>query len=300
MVTWNTRDISVQRLRELLDIDQGCELRLLVRDNASDDGTADAIRERVPEADLDAGQENLGFAAGVNTLLRRSDADWFFLLNPDASPDPGTIATLVATAERHPDAAAIAPRLEHPDGTLEHSTYPFPSLRVTAYQAFRWPRLDTQQADELMLDGAWMHDRERPVDWAFGTALLMRREAIADVGGLDESFFMYVEDVEWCWRAHKKGWRIWFDPKARVEHVGNVSGKQRYGSRRTATHVRNAYRFFRREHGIASTAVWWLLHVLATSRLLVEALVRRDAHGRRLWSEHLRAHLGSLLPSAHR
>src|SRR4051812_11260765 len=130
MVTWNSRDVTVDALERLLRSDQGCDFRLLVRDNGSTDGTPEAIRERFPDVEVDAGTDNLGFAGGMNRIIARSDAPWFFPLNSDAWPEDGCLATLVRAAEGHPTAAAVAPLLLRPDGTLEHSTHPFPSPRV--------------------------------------------------------------------------------------------------------------------------------------------------------------------------
>src|SRR5260221_7301807 len=152
VVTWNTAELTAEALRRLMDSDQGAALRLLVRDNASTDGTSDLLRERVPEAEVDAGSENLGFAAGVNTLLARSTAPWILLLNSDAWPEPGAIGRLVEAGRAHPRAAAVAPRLERPDGTLEHSTHPFPSVRVAATLAFARKRISHERAEELMLE----------------------------------------------------------------------------------------------------------------------------------------------------
>src|SRR6266702_2887491 len=118
VVTWNTAELTAEALRRLMDSDQGCSLRLLVRDNGSSDATPELLKERVPEAEVDAGSENLGFAAGVNTLLGRSSAPWILLLNSDAWPEPGAIGRLVDAARAHPRAAAVAPRLERPGGTL--------------------------------------------------------------------------------------------------------------------------------------------------------------------------------------
>ena len=160
---------------------------------------------------MQAGAENLGYAAAMNRLLDRSDGPWFLALNSDAWPEPGAVARLVAVAERHPRAAVVAPRLERPDGTLEHSTHPFPSVTVAAVTAVGlYKRLGHRRARHLLLEGAWSHDEARPVDWAVGAAWLMRREAVLDVGPFDESFFMYVEDLEWCWRARARGWEVCF------------------------------------------------------------------------------------------
>jgi N-acetylglucosaminyl-diphospho-decaprenol L-rhamnosyltransferase len=296
VVSWNTAKLTARALRTLLDSDQGCSVRVLLRDNGSTDGTPDVLKELVPEAEVDAGAVNLGFAAGVNTLIARSTAPWLMLLNSDAWPEPAALGALVQAAEQHPRAAAIAPRLERPDGTLEHSTFPFPSLRIAAIMAFRRQRLPEARADALMLEGAWKHDRPRRVDWAVGAALLLRREAIEAIGGFDEGFFMYVEDVEWCWRAANLGWEIWFEPGAVVRHVGNASGEQRYGARRTAAYMANTFRFFRREHGRVAAAAYRGLTVAGSALRYLSARRAHDGPGSAHWRGILAASMARLPP----
>ena len=274
VLTFNTRDLTVEALRRLLDSDQRARLRLLVRDNASSDGTAAAIAAKVPEAELEAGEENVGFAAGVNRLLTRSTAPWVLLLNSDAWPDEGAIGRMVEGLEAQPGAAALAPRIERPDGTLEHSTHPFPSARVAAATAFAYHQVGRRWGDRLLLEGYWHHDRSRAVDWAVGAALLIRRAALDDVGPFDERFFMYAEDLEWCWRARERGWTIWFDPAARVVHVGNASGQQNYGDRRTRAYMRNTYRFYRAAHAGPATALYRALNLAGTARRYAVARAR--------------------------
>src|SRR5437868_5709121 len=111
MVTWNTRDLSLTALRHLVEVTNGLDVRILVRDNGSSDGTAAAIASELPQVELDAGAENLGFGAGVNTLFARSDAPWFFLINSDAWPEPGAIERLLDTARSSPRAALVAPKV---------------------------------------------------------------------------------------------------------------------------------------------------------------------------------------------
>lgn len=292
MVTYNTRSLTVGALEHLLANAPHGGFRILVHDNASTDGTAEAIREAVPAADVVAGSTNLGFAGGMQLLMARSTAPWFLALNSDAWPEPGAIEALLATGRAHPEAAAVAPLLLRPDGSLEHSTFPFPSLRVAALTALGgyqrlWPRL----ARRLALVGAWDHAEPREVDWAVGAALLMRRSVIEEIGGFDESFFMYAEDLEWCWRARTAGWTIRFEPRAVVRHVGNASGAARFGRGRTRAHVHNSYRFYRRTHSATSTLAYRALSVAGCSRLYLAARVRRDLYSRAEWADHLRAHL---------
>jgi GT2 family glycosyltransferase len=298
VVTYETRDLTVAALTRLLDSTTDVAIRLLVHDNASTDGTAAAIAAGVPRAEVEAGDENLGFAGGMNRLIRRSTAPWFLALNSDAWPEPGAIATMVRAGEAHSRAAAVAPRLETPEGLLEHSTYPFPSVRVaaiTAVGAYQrlWPALSRR----LSLVGAWDHDEPRDVDWAVGAALLMRRTALDELGGFDDSFFMYAEDLEWGWRARQAGWSIRFEPSALVRHVGNASGRSNYGGLRTRAYLQNTYRFYRRTHGPLSTAAYRTLSLVGCGRLYLGARLRRDEFARALWADHLRAHLSRVSPT---
>jgi len=293
IVTWNTADLTVRALRQLLTSDQGCDLRVLVWDNASSDGTADAIRAALPAVEVAEGAENLGFAAGVNRLLARSDAPWFLALNSDAWPEPGAIAALVRAAEQQPEAALVAPRLERPDGELEHSTHPFPSLRVALlYATGLASRLPAHHARDLLLEPAWQHDRARPVDWAVGAAWLMRRSAVDDVGPLDETFFMYAEDLEWCWRARRAGWEVLFEPAAVVRHVGDASGEQARGKRaRTAMYLANSNRFYRRAHGLPAALAYRGANAVACGRLALISRLRGDRERAAFWLAQARVHL---------
>ncbi|HVT20515.1 MAG TPA: glycosyltransferase family 2 protein [Mycobacteriales bacterium] len=252
IVTWNTRETTLKAVKSLLAAAPD-GVRVLIRDNASTDGTAAALAAAYPAAEVDAGTENLGFAGGVNTILRRSSAPWVLLLNPDAWPEPGAIERLLECAARHPRAAAVAPKLLRPDGRIEPSAWPFPSLRVTLASALRRDR------------NIWPHDAERRVDWAVGAAWLIRREALESIGELDGSLFMYAEDLDWCWRAHDAGWEVWFTPEAVVRHIGNVSGSQQFGSGQPAAWIANSVVVYRRRHGRVGTGLWRLANAASAA-----------------------------------
>lgn len=294
VITFNTRDVTVKALRQLLDSDQGADLRILVHDNASSDGTVEALAREVPEADVVACPDNLGFAAGMNRLLARAEAPWFFALNSDAWPEPGAVGTLVAAAEAAPTAAAIAPLLLRPDGSLEHSTFPFPSVGIAAICAVGgYHRWLGRRADELMLVGSWQHDRPRRVDWAVGAALLMRRSIADQVGGWDERFFMYAEDLEWCWRAARLGFEVRFEPRSIVRHVGGASSAKTYGSTTPLAYMRNSYRTYRRYHGPVSTAAYRGLNLAGAVRQLAVSRLRRDTPRAAYWRTQVRSNLVS-------
>jgi GT2 family glycosyltransferase len=153
----------------------------------------------------------------------------------------------------------------------------------------RWAR---RRGDELFLEREWMHDRTRVVDWAVGAALLMRRPALDEIGPFDDRFFMYAEDLEWCWRARQRGWEILFEPGAVVRHIGNVSGQARFGRRRTATYMANTYRFYESEHGRLAMNVLRALNVAGAARGLAAAKLARDQTRANYWRTMVGAYMG--------
>lgn len=291
VVTYRTPDLTASALRRLLDGDQGVDLRVLVHDNASGDDTVERLRAEVPEAEVEVSDANLGFAAGVNTALLRSRAPWVLLLNSDAWPEPMAIRRLVDAAGAHPTAAAVAPKLVRPDGRLEHSTHPFPSLGIAAVLAFGIAGVAGRRARERwLLEGSWDHDRPREVPWAVGAALLLRRQALDELGGLDEAFFMYAEDLEWCWRAAQAGWSVWFEPSAVVRHVGNASGSAAYGERRTEAYLHNTYRFLLEARGPLVVRGYRWLSLVGCHRNALSARLRGDRDRAAHWSRVAAAH----------
>jgi hypothetical protein len=280
VVTWNTRELTVNALRRLLDSDQGVDLRLLVHDNASADGTAEAIADALPDAVVERCADNLGFAGGVNCLLARSDAPWFVTLNSDAWPDDGAIGRMVATAEADPKVAAVAPLVLRPDDALEHTIHPFPSAHLSLQMAAHGPV-------------AQDHAVARPIDWAHGAALLFRRSVVDEIGGLDGRLFMYAEDFEWCWRAAQRGWLVWFEPGAVIRHVGNASAVQSYGNRRLAAQWRNNYRVYGWYRGRLPTLGLRAANVVRASTEISRAVVKRKPGAARYWRRQLRMHFVS-------
>ncbi|MFN2539107.1 MAG: glycosyltransferase family 2 protein [Mycobacteriales bacterium] len=284
IVTWNTRDLTLRAIDAAL-ASTGVDVRVLVRDNGSTDGTAEAVASRHPDVLVDVGH-NVGFAAGVNALLARSDAPWFLTLNSDAWPEPDALRAMVELATREQRAAAVAPLLLRPDGSLEPSAHAFPRLLTAAALP-----LSHRRSEQLLMAPGWRHDQTREVDWAVGAALLLRRAAVAEIGALDDSFFMYGEDLEWCWRAREAGWEVWFTPAAVVRHVGNASGAQRFGPGRDQVAIANAATVVAKYRGRGYAMAWRLLNALTAGRAWARARSRGDrdlaAHYRRQLSAHL-------------
>jgi GT2 family glycosyltransferase len=296
VVTWNSAELTVRALRHLLDSEQDCDLRILVHDNGSEDGTPKAVADAVPEAELEVSPVNLGFAAAMNRLIGRGTNRWFWALNSDAWPEPGTLRRLVEAGEAHGRAAAICPGLLRPDGSAETGVHPFPSLSLGLLEASgarHW--LPAAAREHLLLELPSAPEGRR-VDWAVGAALLMRRAALEDVGGFDERYFMYVEDLDWCWRARRAGWEVRFEPAAVVRHVGNVSGERRFGASRLGLEKANLRTFLDEAMGRRRAGLYRLLQATASAEEELLSRVRGDATAAGLWRKQLRGHLG-LLPA---
>jgi GT2 family glycosyltransferase len=290
VVTYNTRDLSVTSLRRLLDATTDVQLRLLVRDNASRDGTVDAIRVAVPEAILEAGAENLGFAGGVNRLLLQTTAPWVLLLNSDAWPEPGAIGQLISVGLDHPRAAAVAPQLLHPDGSREHSPLPFPSLGGSLASGLVPKRfIPARLGRQLLLPGA--EPAAGRVDWAVGAALLLRRSALEDIGPLQERFFFYGEDLEWCWRAAHLGWEVRYQPAAVVRHIGNASAGSVYGSARGEVVWANTYAFLRASYPAPRRVAIRTVNAVGAALRAASARLQGRHDLAQHWVRELRAHV---------
>jgi GT2 family glycosyltransferase len=191
-------------------------------DNASTDGSLDAVRE-LP-VDVVALDVNRGFAYAANVGWRRGSAPYVLLLNPDARIDPQSLRRLVEALERDGSAAVAGPRILGEDGSLEFSQRRFPRLRSTYARALFLHRAFPHAgwADELVREED-QYERAGFPQWLSGACLLLRRSALQSVGGLDEGFFLYSEDVDLCKRLRKAGWTARFEPAATVVHVGGES-----------------------------------------------------------------------------
>jgi N-acetylglucosaminyl-diphospho-decaprenol L-rhamnosyltransferase len=222
-----------------------------VVDNASPDDTAGAIAGL--DAALVRADGNHGFAAGCNLGAAHGSAEYILLLNPDARVAEGDLMKLVAALDDHPDAGLAAPRILEDDGTLAFSLRRFPRRRSTFAQALFlhrvWPR--AAWTDECVRDPA-AYERPGSPEWVSGACMLVRRAALEQVGGLDESYFLYCEDTDLCAQLRAAGWDIRYEPAAIVHHEGGASRprEELFGML-----ARNRVRYARKHGSAASAAV---------------------------------------------
>lgn len=200
-------------------------LEVILVDNGSRDGGADAARLEFPQLALVSAPGNLGFAAGANLGIRQAKGTHLLLLNPDTEVAAGALRTMVEFLEATPDAGVVGPRLLNPDGSLQLSCRAFPG-RWTALahrDALLTRVFPRNPASRRYLLTDWDHDSIRPVDWVSGACLMIRREVLERVGPLDEGFFLFAEDVDFCKRVWAAGWKVYYVPDAVVVHRIGIS-----------------------------------------------------------------------------
>lgn len=253
-----------------LEAQQGVALAIHVVDNASSDGSADLVRRDFPRVRLTANVRNLGFARANNQALESAGeaAAYYALINPDTILPPGAIAACVEYLEHHPASGVAATRLVNPDGSLQRSCHSFLDVPNLIGETFGLHRLLPGLRPFTSFYMPWFaHDRIAEVDWVPGAFLVARSEVVRRAGPLDEEFFMYGEEMDWCRRIRDAGWTVVFLPDPPVVHVGGASSKPVAGAM-FVENLKGRVRFLRKHDGaFAAVAARVLLAVAMAVRL---------------------------------
>lgn len=236
IVNWNGGDLLRRAVESVAAAPPRCSFDIIVIDNASSDASVARLRESVAARELGerlrivVNAENAGFSKANNQGFRMTDAPLLFLLNSDAEVHAGAIDKLIETLTSEAGTGAVGPRLVNPDGTLQVSTSRNPpaawDILLTGLRLHKL--LPRRLRGELLLGTHWDHARRRPVNFLVGAAIMVKREVVEKVGGLEERFHLYGEDVEWCLRIVRGGWRLVFEPEAVVMHHGGQSSIKRW------------------------------------------------------------------------
>jgi N-acetylglucosaminyl-diphospho-decaprenol L-rhamnosyltransferase len=223
VVTHNGRELALKTLRTAIARTGPIETEWLVVDNGSSDGTADAVERELPVTRV-LRRSNVGFAAGNNVGLGQARGRYVLLLNPDVEIREGTLAALVEALDRRPEVGAASVRQVSPDGAVQVSARRFPSIRGELGEALMLSRLPLARRLGLTEASSGSHHAEHSVDWLVGAFLVVRREAVDQVGPLDDRFFLYSEEKDWCLRLRQAGWDVRHLPVMTViHHCGGYS-----------------------------------------------------------------------------
>jgi N-acetylglucosaminyl-diphospho-decaprenol L-rhamnosyltransferase len=245
VVTYNSRQ-DVERCLAAIFSQLPSGGEVLVVDNNSSDGTAALVRDRFPRARLIVNARNTGFGSANNQAIRASSGEYVVLVNPDCELAPGALAGLTRFMARHPRAAVAGGRLRFADGSFQHSAFRFPSLAQVFLDFFPLHQRLAESRWNGRYPRAW-DARAFPIDFPLGALMCVRRAAIDEVGLFDEGFFMYVEEVDWCYRFQRAGWEVWHCPDALAIHHGGHSTRQQAAAMFVELH-RSRLRFYRKHY----------------------------------------------------
>lgn len=235
-VNYRSLDPLLECLASIPGAAPGLSVETVVVDNEQGSGVRGVLAQRFPEVRVVENDENVGYARGVNRGIVETRGEYVLVLNPDCELRPGSLRTLVEYLRAHPQAAVAGPKILNPDGTLEYSARSFPTHLTFLFNRYSLlTRLfpDNPFSRRYLLTD-WDHASVRAVDWMSGACLLVRRSAIEKVGPMDEAYFMFNEDVDWCRRMKLAGLEVVYVPDAViVHHVGaskrKVAAKVIYG-----------------------------------------------------------------------
>lgn len=277
IVSWNTTQLLDDCLSSILANPPTLPFETWVVDNASTDDSPRMVREEYPQVYLVENHENVGFARANNQAIQNCTGKYILLLNPDTLVAPGALQALIDFLDEHPEAGAVGARIIRPDGTLQISSHPHPTL---SRELWRLLHLDTLSPYALYPLTKWETNQPQEVDILGGACLLVRREILDQIGYLDEDFFMYAEEIDLCYRIQRAGWRLYWTPQAEVVHLGGQSTQQvptemflnLYGSN---------IKYFRKHHGLVAAQIYKLILGIAAFSRLILAPFALLGHGSR-------------------
>lgn len=279
IVNWNTKDLLIRCLDSLLTQGYKGEHEIWVVDNASSDGSTEIIRNYSPNVNLIAIDENVGFGAANNLAIRQSKGKYIWLLNPDTEVKPGAITALTQFMDENSSTGAAGSKYLNPDGSLQASCYPFPTLSREFWRLFH---LDKLWTFGIYNQNQWNQNEPREVDVLQGASLLLRKKSLDQIGLFDEDYFMYTEEVDLCYRLKKAGWQLFWVPKSEVIHYGGQSTQQA-ASNMFISLYKTKLIFFNKHYSWFDFQVYkFVLTTASILRLMITPLAWLEPHSTRV------------------
>lgn len=250
IVNWNVRDLLQQTLTTLYKNTKGVAFETIVVDNGSTDGSPELVQEKWKKVKLIKLRKNMGFAAANNKGFAKAKGKYILLLNSDTIVTKTTLTGMVRFLDTHPDAGCVGAKHLNTDKSLQRSVDNFPSLLNDFLSYTELHRLPIF-LPLLKNKYAWWsdHDVVREVDWVNGACMMVQKKIIREIGGLDEGFFIYAEELDWCYRMKEKGWKVYFTPKAEIIHLGGQA-MNRAADKRIILKYKGQFRFYKKHYPV--------------------------------------------------
>jgi GT2 family glycosyltransferase len=290
IVNWNTCDLLRQCLRSVYQQSPCIRCQVFVVDNGSSDGSAEMVRREFAQVNLLANQDNRGFAAANNQAMALAKGRYILLLNSDTIVLDRAIERTVAYADKHRDTAVIGCRVLNPDGTLQNSCFMFPSILnwflFATYLYRLFPRSRFFGREQMTW---WLRADSRDVDVVTGCFMLVRKEAIDQVGPMDERFFMYAEETDWCYRFKARGWKNRFTPDAEIIHIGGASAIKLGAQRARVTNrsfVRYMFKHWPKSRAVIGVYMLAFFYLIRLAILAPKQLLMRQVDDQKLLENH--------------
>ena len=278
IVSWNTAWFLENCLASILANPPTSPFENWVVDNASTDDSPRMVHEKFPQVHLIENRENVGFARANNQAIQRCTGKYILLLNPDTLVASGALQALVDFLDKHPEAGAAGARILNSDGSLQISSHPRPTLSRELWRLFH---LDALSPYAMYPVTKWETNHPQEVDVLGGACLLLRKEVLAEVGFLDEDYFIYSEEVDLCYRIQRAGWRLFWVPQAEVVHFGGQSTQQA-PTEMFLNLYHGKIKYFRKHYGWSAAQIYKLiLMIAALSRLVLSPIVLFEHSSRR-------------------
>ena len=278
IVSWNTASFLENCLVSILTNPPTSPFEIWVVDNASADDSPRMVREKFPQVHLIENRENMGFARANNQAILRCAGRYILLLNPDTLVASGALQALVDFLDKNTEVGAAGARILNPDGSLQISAHPQPTLSRELWRLFHLDNLSSYAEYPLT---KWETKEAREVDVLMGACLLLRKEVLNQIGFLDEDYFIYSEEVDLCYRIQRAGWHLFWVPQAEVAHFGGQSTQQA-PTEMFLNLYHGKIKYFRKHYGWSAAQIYKLiLRIAALSRLILAPFVLFERSSRR-------------------
>jgi GT2 family glycosyltransferase len=279
IVSYNTKKILKDCINAVIETTMNKEYEIIVVDNASTDGSVEMIETDFADITIIKNTENLGFAKANNQAMRTAKGDFFLMLNSDTIVKEGAIEALVNFMEKQEGSAAVGPKVLNVDGTIQSKGSYFPSLSESLILFLRIHKFFTKKIKSCLFPKIFGDENTiNKVDWVSGCCILIRRDIAYEIGLLDEAFFFYGEEIEWCFRAKQAGYSVYYFPRAEIIHYGGASkidsSLQRLNDTRRALYKK----CFGKSRGILITVMKILTFIVSLIKAFIVGTAAEEKH----------------------